>query len=139
MDQLIFPPAYNNEAAHHEIKLLMMQHKQLHIRVEDEEVSVSSQGVTGLRYLLNDDNWKWILGYLKTGDYEDFGVFPSAVSLIVGNGFKEIKIRELVDQGYNVAPIPFHRETEAYIRLRVLFKFGKLFLTSEDQTNLLII
>jgi hypothetical protein len=29
MDQLIFPPAYNNEAAHHEIKLLMMQHKQL--------------------------------------------------------------------------------------------------------------
>ena len=64
MDQLIFPPAYDNEAAHRELKLLMMQHKQLHIRVEDEEVSVSSQGVTGLRYLLNDDNWKWILGYL---------------------------------------------------------------------------
>ena len=141
MDQLIFPPAYDNEAAHRELKLLMMQHKQLHIRVEDEEVSVSSQGVTGLRYLLNDDNWKWILGYLKTGDYEDFGVFPSAVSLIVGNGFKEIKIRELVDQGYNVAPIPFHRETEAYIRLRVLFKYGKLFFgirRSDEFINYLI-
>ena len=141
MDQLIFPPTYDNEAAHRELKLLMMQHKQLHIRVEDEEVSVSSQGVTGLRYLLNDDNWKWILGYLKTGDYEDFGVFPSAVSLIVGNGFKEIKIRELVDQGYNVAPIPFHRETEAYIRLRVLFKYGKLFFgirRSDEFINYLI-
>jgi hypothetical protein len=141
MDQLIFPPAYDNEAAHRELKLLMMQHKQLHIRVEDEEVSVSSQGVTGLRYLLNDDNWKWILGYLKTGDYEDFGVFPSAVSLIVGNGFKEIKIRELVDQGYNVAPIPFHRETETYIRLRVLFKFGKLLFgirRSDEFINYLI-
>lgn len=141
MDQLIFPPAYDNEAAHRELKLLMMQHKQLHIRVEDEEVSVSSQGVTGLRYLLNDDNWKWILGYLKTGDYEDFGVFPSAVSLIVGNGFKEIKIKELVDQGYNVVPIPFHRETEAYIRLRVLFKYGKLFFgirRSDEFINYLI-
>ena len=141
MDQLIFPPTYDNEAAHRELKLLMMQHKQLHIRVEDEEVSVSSQGVTGLRYLLNDDNWKWILGYLKTGDYEDFGVFPSAVSLIVGNGFKEIKIKELVDQGYNVVPIPFHRETEAYIRLQVLFKYGKLFFgirRSDEFINYLI-
>ena len=141
MDQLIFPPAYDNEAAHRELKLLMMQHKQLHIRVEDEEVSVSSQGVTGLRYLLNDDNWKWILGYLKTGDYEDFGVFPSAVSLIVEKGVKESKIRELVDQGYNVVPIPFHRETEAYIRLRVLFKYGKLFFgirRSDEFINYLI-
>ena len=129
MDQLIFPPAYDNEAAHRELKLLMMQHKQLHIRVEDEEVSVSCQGVTGLRYLLNEESWEWILGYLQTGDFEDFGVFPSAVSLMVKDGYQENKVKELVDQGYNVAPIPFHRETEAYIRLRVLFKFGKLFFS----------
>ena len=97
--------------------------------------------MTGLRYLLNNDSWKWILGYLQTGDYEDFGVFPSAVSLIVENGFKENKIRELIDQGYNVAPIPFHRETEAYIRLRVLFTFGKLFFDirrSDEFINYLI-
>ena len=141
MDQLIFPPVYDNEAAHRQVKLLMMQGKQLYIRVEDEEVLISCQGVTRLRYLLNDESWKWLLSYLQTGDYEDFGVFPSAVSLIVENGFKENKIRELIDQGYNVAPIPFHRETEAYIRLRVLFKFGKLFFSiqrTDDFINFLI-
>lgn len=141
MDQIIFPPAFDNEDAHRQLKLLMIQHRQLNIRVEEEEVWISCQGVTGLRYLLNNDSWKWILGYLQTGDYEDFGVFPSAVSLIVENGFKENKIRELIDQGYNVAPIPFHRETEAYISLRAFFKFGKLFFRirrTDDFINYLI-
>ena len=135
MEQLLFPPAYNNEEAHSQVKHLMMQHKQLNIRVEEEEVWISCQGMTGLRYLLNDDSWDWILGYLQTGDYEDFGVFPSAVSMIVRNGFKERKVRELVKQGCNVLPIPFHRETEAYINLRAIFKFGKLFFSIQRTDN----
>ena len=141
MAQIDFPSAYDNEAAHRDLKLLMMQHKQLDIKVENEEIWISCQGVTGLRYLLNENGWNWILDYLKTGDYEDFGVFPSAVSLMVNNGYQESKAKELVDQGYNVAPIPFHRETEAYIRLRVLFKFGKLFFgirRSDEFINYLI-
>ena len=93
MEQLLFPPAYDNEAAHRQVKLLMMQGKELNIRVENEEAWISCQGVTGLRYLLNDDSWKWILGYLQTGDYEDFGVFPSAVSHIVNDGYKESKVK----------------------------------------------
>ena len=95
MEQIIFPSAYDNEAAHRQVKLLMMQSRQLDILVEEEEVLISSQGITGLRYLLNDDSWKWILGYLQTGDYEDFGVFPSDVSHIVEDGFKEIKVKGL--------------------------------------------
>ena len=141
MTQIDFPSAYDNEAVHRQVKLLMMQHKQLNIRVEEEEVWISCQGMTGLRYLLNDDSWNWILGYLQTGDYEDFGVFPSVVSLMVKDGYQENKVKELVDQGYNVATIPFHRETEAYIRLRVLFKFGKLFFgirRSDEFINYLI-
>ena len=141
MEQLFFPPAYDNETAHREVKLLMMQHKQLDIKVENEEVWISSQGVTGLRYLLNDDSWKWILGYLQTGDYEDFGVFPSAVSHIVNDGYKESKVKGLVDQGCNILPVSFHRETEAYISLRAFFKFGKLFFRirrTDDFINYLI-
>ena len=141
MEQLFFPPAYDNETAHREVKLLMMQHKQLDIKVENEEVWISSQGVTGLRYLLNDDSWKWILGYLQTGDYEDFGVFPSAVSHIVNDGYKESKVKGLVEQGCNILPVSFHRETEAYISLRAFFKFGKLFFKirrTDDFINYLI-
>ena len=141
MEQLFFPPAYDNETAHREVKLLMMQHKQLDIKVENEEVWISSQGVTGLRYLLNDDSWKWILGYLQTGEYEDFGVFPSAVSHIVIDGYKESKVKGLVEQGCNILPVSFHRETEAYISLRAFFKFGKLFFRirrTDDFINYLI-
>ena len=141
MEQLFFPPAYDNETAHREVKLLMMQHKQLDIKVENEEIWISSQGVTGLRYLLNDDSWKWILGYLQTGEYEDFGVFPSAVSHIVNDGYKENKVKGLVEQGCNILPVSFHRETEAYISLRAFFKFGKLFFRirrTDDFINYLI-
>ena len=141
MEQLFLPPAYDNETAHREVKLLMMQHKQLDIKVENEEVWISSQGVTGLRYLLNDDSWKWILGYLQTGEYEDFGVLPSAVSHIVNDGYKENKVKGLVEQGCNILPVSFHRETEAYISLRAFFKFGKLFFRirrTDDFINYLI-
>ncbi|SHK95949.1 hypothetical protein [Xylanibacter ruminicola] len=141
MTQIDFPSAYDNEAVHRQVKLLMMQHKQLNIRVEEEEVWISCQGMTGLRYLLNDDSWDWILGYLQTGDYEDFGVFPSAVSHIVNDGYKENKVKGLVEQGCNILPVSFHRETEAYISLRAFFKFGKLFFRirrTDDFINYLI-
>lgn len=127
MKKITFPPAYDNEVAHHQVKLLMMQRKRLHILVYAGEVYISCQKLTGLRYLLNDKSWKWILNYLRNGDYEDFGVFPSKVSHLINVDFKEIKIKELIKQGCDVATIPFHRETEAVISLRVLFKYGKLY------------
>ena len=127
MRKIKIPLAYDNEAAHRQVKLLMIQGKELHIRVENEEVEIGCQGVTGLRYLLNDDSWEWIVGYLQSGDYEDFGVFPSAVARITKEGDKENRVKELIEQGYNVLPVRFRRETDTVISLRVIFKFGKLF------------
>jgi hypothetical protein len=141
MARIVFPKAYDNEAAHHEVKLLMMQHKHLYIKVENEEIWISCQGVTDLRYLLNENSWNWILDYLKTGDYEDFGVFPSAVSLMVNDGYQESKAKELIDQGCNIIPIGFHRETEAYINMRVFFNYGKLYFSirrTDEFTDYLI-
>ena len=127
MKKIIFPPAYDNESAHRQIKLMMIQGKRLHVLVHAKEVFISCQGLTGLRYLLNNDSWKWILGYLKTGDYEDFGIFPSHLEILANEDFKEMKVRELINQRCNILIVPFHRETEAVISLRVLFKYGKLF------------
>ena len=127
MRKIKITPAYDNEAAHRQLKLLMMQGKELHIQVENEEVEIGCQGVTGLRYLLNNNSWEWILGYLQTGDYEDFGVFPSAVARIAKEGDKENRVKELIEHGYNVLSVRFRRETDAVISIRVLFKFGKLF------------
>lgn len=128
MHTILFPPTYDNEVAHRQLKLLMKQGRQLNIRVEDE-AWVSSQGVTGLRYQLNENSWKWILNYLQTGDYEDFGVFPSEISRCSFEGFQESKVRELVESKCNIACIPFLRETQAFVKLRGLFKFGKLFFS----------
>ena len=97
MKKITFPPAYDNEVAHHQVKLLMMQHKRLHVLVHAGEVYISCQKHTGLRYLLNDGSWKWILNYLRKGDYEDFGVFPSKADIANGN-FEEIRARELIEQ-----------------------------------------
>lgn len=126
MKKITFPLVYDNETAHRQVKLLMIQRKRLHVLVHAEEVYISCQKLTGLRYLLNDKSWKWILNYLRNGDYEDFGIFPSK-DHISNRDFEEIKARELIEQENDVATIPFHRETEAVISLRVLFKYGKLF------------
>ena len=128
MQAITFPIAYDNEVAHRQLKLRMRQGKQLNIRVEDD-AWVSSQGVTGLRYQLNENSWQWILNYLQTGDYEDFGVFPSEISRFTFEGFQESKLRELVDSRCNIARIPFLRETQAFVKLRGLFKYGKLFFS----------
>lgn len=128
MQTIAFPLAYDNEAAHRKLKLLMKQGKQLNIQIEND-AWISCQGVTGLRYQLNDDSWQWLLNYLQNGNYEDFGVFPSDISKFSFEEYKESKIRELVDNKCNVASIPFLRETQAFVNLRVLFKFGKLFFS----------
>jgi len=141
MKQISFPPIYDNEVAHRQVKLLMMQRKHLTIQVENEEVAISCQGLTGLRYLVNEKSWQWILNYLQTGDYEDFGVFPSDVSHMVKNDYQEIKAKELIELGYNIAPIPFHRETEAYINLPAFFIYGKLLFSirrTDEFVNYLI-
>ena len=128
MQAISFPPTYNNEAAHRQLKMMMRQGKQLSIRLEDE-AWISSQGVTGLRYQLNESSWQWILNYLQTGEYEDFGVFPSDISRFTYEDFQESKVRELVDNKCNIACIPFLRETQPFVKLRGLFKFGKLFFS----------
>ena len=63
---------------------------------------------------------------MQTGDYEDFGVFPSRLSKLCN---QEDVVKGLIEQKYNIARIPFLRETEAYIKLRGLFRFGKLFFS----------
>jgi hypothetical protein len=128
MQAISFPPTYNNEAAHRQLKMMMRQGKQLSIRLEDE-AWISSQGVTGLRYQLNESSWQWILNYLQTGEYEDFGVFPSDISRFTYEDFQESKVKELVDSKCNIACIPFLRETQPFVKLRGLFKFGKLFFS----------
>lgn len=139
MQKITFPPKYDNERAHRQVKMLMKQGKQLNIKIDDE-AHISTYGVTGLRYQLNNDSWKWLIEYLQTGDYEDFGVFPSNISRFSFGDFPEKAVKELVDNNYNVACIPTLRETQACVSIRVLFKFGKLFFSvrrNEDFINYL--
>ena len=119
----------NNDTAHREIKTLMKQGKNLDIRIDESFALVSTHAVTGLQYMLTPDNWQWLLNYLQTGDYEDFGVFPSDIPRFCFEEEQESKVKELVEQKCNIACIPFLRETQAFVKLRGLFKFGKLFFS----------
>lgn len=127
MKQMQFPQTYDNETAHRQVKRLMMQHKQLHIQMNGE-AWISCQGTTGIRYQLDEQSWHWILNYLQTGDYEDFGIFPSDISRMTADT-QLTCLQELIEQKCNIARIPFLRETEAYVKLRALFRFGKLYFS----------
>lgn len=103
-----------------------MQGRILDIHVDDAFALIGSRAVTGIQYMLNPDTWGWILNYLQTGDYEDFGISPSTVSHPV---FQTDGLKQLIAQGCNIVRVPFLRETEAYIKLRALFRYGKLFFS----------
>ena len=114
-----------NEAAHRQILLLMRQHNHLDIYVKKEEILISCFGITRLKYKLNDNGWQWILNYLETGCYEDFGVDPLKVVDIDSVS----RVKELIERGSNIARIPFLRETEVYIEICAFFRYGKLFFS----------
>lgn len=118
----------NNEISHRQVKILMMQHRILDIRLDESFALVSTGGITNIQYMITTDTWQWILNYLQTGDYEDFGIFPSDISRIIEDT-QTTCLKELIEQKHNIARIPFLRETEAYIRLRGLFRFGKLYFS----------
>ncbi len=126
MKQIRFATTSDNRIPHRQIKQLMMQRHILDIRVDDAFALISCRAVTGIQYILNPESWNWILNYLQTGDYEDFGVSPSAVFRPV---FLTDGLKQLIAQGCNIARVPFLRETEAYIKLRALFRYGKLFFS----------
>lgn len=128
MRALQIPYLIDNELAHRQVKILMKQHRILDIRLDESFALVSTTAVTGLQYMLTPNTWNWILNYLQTGDYEDFGIFPSDTSNMVAN-FQTVCLKQLIEQKCNIARIPFLRETDAYIKLRGLFRFGKLFFS----------
>ena len=105
-----------------------MQKRILDIRLDESFTLVSTKGITGIQYMITADTWHWILNYLQTGDYEDFGIFPSDISRMAADT-QLTCLQELVEQKCNIARIPFLRETEAYVKLRVLFRFGKLYFS----------
>lgn len=124
----MIPFIINNDIVHRQVKTLMKQHKILDIRIDESFALVSTTAATGLKYMLTPDTWGWILNYLNNGDYEDFGIFPSDTSNTITD-FQTACLKELIQQKYNIARIPFLRETEAYIKFRGLFRFGKLFFS----------
>ncbi len=128
MKQIQFPPVHDNETAHRQVKAWMRQNKILHIRFDEPFVLISTTSVTGLQYMLTPDTWSWIINYLQTGEYEDFGIFPSNTTNMVAD-FQTTCLEKLIEQNCNIARIPFLRETEAYIKLRGLFRFGKLYFS----------
>ena len=59
---IILPPAYDNESAHHQVKQLMEQKKNLSIRVDDTPCAwISNSDMSRLKYMLNTASWNWII------------------------------------------------------------------------------
>lgn len=135
MKELRFPEIYDNEKAHSLLKVQMKQHKILNIQMDDEpNAGINCSRMARLRYRLNRQGFQWILNYLQTGDYEDFGVFPSKLP-IFRERFQETVVKELIEQGCNIVRVPFLRETQSYIKLIGLFSFGKLFFNIKRNDN----
>ena len=119
---MIFQLDDNNIEIHSQLKQLMEQGKKLTIQLDDEPCAwISTYRVTSLRYSVNNESWRWLLNYLKTGNPDDFGINPNDLPPLPN--FQERVLRELINSHECVARIPFLRETTAYISLVGIFKF----------------
>ena len=112
----------HNVVAHCQVLELMRQRNHLDIYVKKEEIMISSFGITRLKYKLNDNGWQWILNYLETACYEDYGVDPLKVADIDC----ESRIKELIERGgKNIARVP----SETYIEICAFYRYGKLYFS----------
>ncbi len=112
----------HNLVAHCQVLELMRQRNHLDIYVKKEEIMISSFGITRLKYKLNDNGWQWILNYLETACYEDYGVDPLKVADIDC----ESRIKELIERGgKNIARVP----SETYIEICAFYRYGKLYFS----------
>lgn len=128
-------PEYDNSAAHQKIKQLMIQHKQFSISLGNHSILwISSGSLTRLKYMITRKGWDWIVNYLRTGDYEDFGVNPN--DEICDSETISKFVRSLIEGEDNFNMVPFLRETQAKIKLVGLFSYGKLIIEikRDDET-----
>lgn len=138
MTNMKFPLSYDNETAHYQVKLLMMQKKQLSVKLTNEpSAMISTYPVTRLRYQLNDRNWEWLLNYLQTGDYEDWGVFPSDLSL-EETDWQRRKAISLIEDSQKLWRVQHIRETPKHITLIGIYKYGKVFFSIKRDDEFLI-
>lgn len=91
----------------------MMQKKILDIRLDESFALVSTKGITGIQYMITADTWHWILNYLQTGDYEDFGIFPSDISRMTADT-QLICLQELIEQNVTLQESPFTGNRSLY-------------------------
>ncbi len=130
-------PKYDNSSAHQKIKQLMMQHEQLSISLDNHSnFWISSGKLTRLKYSITRKGWDWILNYLRTGDYEDFGVNPN--DEICDSETISKFVRSLIEGEDNFNMVPFLRETQATIKLVGLFSYGKLIIVIKRDDETLI-
>jgi len=123
---IILPPAYDNEAAHRQLKQLMGEKKNLSVRLDDTPCAwIGTSNMTRLRYLLNTSSWKWITTYLETGNPDDFRVFPSIKEAMPD--FQVTVLKALLDTKRRIYKIPFLRETQSHLNLVAVFCFGKIY------------
>lgn len=123
---LILLPAYDNESAHRQLKQLMEQSRNLSIKLDNEPNAwISTPNITGLKYQLNTDSWKWIINYLETGSPDDFRVFPSKMEQLPD--FQLSALTALIESQRRVHRIPFLRETQSHINFITIFKFGRVY------------
>lgn len=129
---IILPPAYDNEAAHRQLKQLMEQKKNLSVRLDDIPCAwIGTSNMTRLRYLLNISSWKWITNYLETGKPDDFRVFPSIREAMPD--FQVTVLKALLDTKRRIYKIPFLRETQSHLNLVAVFSFGKIYFRTAEQ------
>lgn len=127
-----FQLPYDNEAAHSQIKLMMKRRLRINIEFMENSDNIPSVWVEAINtrrfmYQLTPQSWKWLWGYLKNGDDEDFGVFPMKVKPYEGDDFQFDTLKSLVDMGYSIQFVPTLRERFYFVSALLPLNNGRIF------------
>lgn len=124
-----------NIEAHKKIQECMKKKLELSIQFYDDlQVRISCNKMARITYQLNHNSLKWLLTYVRTGEYDDFKVHPDNIATHVDD-LQERLVKQLIEKGYNIKTMPFIRETKAHISLIGLFSYGKLFFRIRRSTT----
>jgi len=136
---------YDNAGAHNTIKSMMQRKETLSIKLYTDKdnypcIWTESYNVAGFKYYITPNSFKWIYGYLTTGESEDQGINPMELTPYKENEDNNIQLqilKQLIDSGKRVQFVPLFREVNNYISATSSFLRGKIFFRVERTEELL--
>lgn len=137
--------AYPNEEAHNEIRAIMARSERIstYFSVDKNGIfiaNIETKTTEKFVYQLNDGSFKWLLGYLKSGESDDTGVDPKTPRKFEGmtpDALRTELLKGFIEKKVGIIKtVPAFRDRPGRLTAHANLKYGIVGFYTERNSDL---